>query len=270
MSAADVEPQWGSVLVDPAAPSLPALKVKFLLEHLPAMGSVLEVGSGGGKLLRTIARHRPGLALHGCDVRDPQSPPDCYSFRRIENGLPHEAAAFDAVVLFDVLEHVAEPGALLDDVARVLRPGGRLVAFIPVEGEALSFYELFRRLLGENLYVETKDHVQAFTHRGLAQLLGARFTTRVVQYAYHPLGQLMDAAFFAAHRLPRLKTFWWRDNAIYHGKKREASAATSTLNFLLEAGNALAFAESTLLARTRAGSAGVLLEALVAPVRTAR
>ena len=32
---------------------------------------VLEVGCGGGKMLRTIAEHRPGVALFGCDVREP-------------------------------------------------------------------------------------------------------------------------------------------------------------------------------------------------------
>ena len=263
MSEPDIEPQWGSVLVDPEAPSLPALKVRFLLDHVPREGKVLEVGSGGGKLLRTLARHRSNLELHGCDVRAPQSAPDVYSFRRIENGLPYERASFDAVILFDVLEHVPDPAGLLDDVARVLRPGGRLVAFIPVEGEPLSFYELFRRLLGKDLYVETKDHIQAFTHRGLASLLARRFDTRAIRYAYHPLGQLMDAAFFAAHRLSTLKTFWWRDNAIYHGKKADASATTSGLNTLLEAGNAIAWAESKLLEKTRVGSAGVLVEAIV-------
>jgi ubiquinone/menaquinone biosynthesis C-methylase UbiE len=41
--------------------------------------------------------------------------------------LPLEAASLDAAVLFLVLPYLAEPGAALAEVARVLRPGGRLL-----------------------------------------------------------------------------------------------------------------------------------------------
>jgi SAM-dependent methyltransferase len=259
----EVVPRWGSVLVDPSKPSLPALKVRFLLDNLPSRGRVMEVGCGGGKLLRTLARHRPSLELHGCDVRDPQEPPDVYAFRRIEKGLPYEDASFDAVMLFDVLEHVPDPPSLLAEVARVLKPGGALVAFVPIEGERLSFYELYRKILGRDVYVETKEHVQAFTHGGLADLLGRHFTLDRVRYAYHFLGQAMDASFFAAVRLRSLKAFWWNDNAIYHGTKEGAGLGTKGLNLLLEAGNAVAWLESTLLASTKIGAAGVLAHGVV-------
>lgn len=45
--------------------------------------------------------------------------------------LPFGDAAFDTVVLSDVLEHIPTPGALLADVARVLRPGGTLLLNVP-------------------------------------------------------------------------------------------------------------------------------------------
>lgn len=45
--------------------------------------------------------------------------------------LPFDDAAFDTVVLSDVLEHIPTPGALLADVARVLRPGGTLLLNVP-------------------------------------------------------------------------------------------------------------------------------------------
>jgi len=60
----------------------------------------------------------------------------------VEEDLPHEAAmmvlgriprgaAFDGVVFKDVLEHVADPAALLRDARSLLRPGGRVIASIP-------------------------------------------------------------------------------------------------------------------------------------------
>lgn len=46
--------------------------------------------------------------------------------------LPFQAAAFDGVLCTQVLEHVPEPWAMLDEVARVLRPGGTLVLSAPL------------------------------------------------------------------------------------------------------------------------------------------
>ena len=45
--------------------------------------------------------------------------------------LPFADAAFDAAVLKDVLEHVPNPGALLNEVRRVLRPGASVFASSP-------------------------------------------------------------------------------------------------------------------------------------------
>lgn len=75
-------------------------------------------------------------------------------------------ACFDAITLWDVLEHVHEPRPVLDEIARLLRPGGLLVLSLPnpdsLEARLLGRYwagwdlprhlNLFRPLLfGEQL-----------------------------------------------------------------------------------------------------------------------
>src|SRR5690242_19249413 len=83
-------PRWGSQPIDPSEPNLPALKVRYLLDHLPAAGDVLEIGSGDGKILRTFSLQRPELRLHGCDVRDWTADVDI-EFRLItSNDIPYE------------------------------------------------------------------------------------------------------------------------------------------------------------------------------------
>jgi ubiquinone/menaquinone biosynthesis C-methylase UbiE len=257
-----IEPHWGGAAVDLAAWDLPALKLSFLVQHAPRRGKLLELGSGEGKVLRTIARERPELTLLGCDVRDVPCSDGSFEFRRMEAGrLPAADAELDAVVLADVLEHVPEPEGVLDEVRRVLKPGGSLLGFVPLEGERVSAYTLYRNLLGADLYRETKHHLHAFRRRQVQVWLEQRFTLLEQRFAYHLLGQTMDASFFAAARLPRLSRFWWTENRYYHSEAPAREPLPRLLNGLLQVGNRLAFAESRLLARVAWLSAGLLFSA---------
>ena len=53
----------------------------------------------------------------------------CGDIETIE--LPWQPAAFDALILSEVLEHLVEPWAVLDKLARVVRPGGLVLASSP-------------------------------------------------------------------------------------------------------------------------------------------
>src|SRR2546423_901950 len=72
--------------------------------------------------------------------------------------LPHEEASFDAVVLVAVLGEIPDPDAALTEIARVLRPGGRLVV-----GELFgdphftTFASLGRRGAAAGLEVERRS-----------------------------------------------------------------------------------------------------------------
>lgn len=256
------DPIWGSEAIDPRGFNLPALKVRYILDHLPASGDVLEVGSGDGKILRTLATQRSGLRLHGCDIRPWENPDPDIQFRTIVDGnIPYEDGSFDAVLVVDVLEHVDDPAHVISEIARVLRPGGRFVGFVPVEGEPRSLYTVYKALLGQDLYLRTKHHVQAFTHDDLARLFATKFDLVDVNHAYHVLGHLMDATFFAAAHLPRLGRFWWRENKYYAGNDSKQGPLAFALNRMLEVGNALAYLESRVFAKRRLAAAGMLFEA---------
>jgi 2-polyprenyl-3-methyl-5-hydroxy-6-metoxy-1,4-benzoquinol methylase len=255
---------WGDAPVDVSARDLPALKARYLLSGLPERGRILEVGCGGGRLLNTIASHRPNLDLHGCDIRPLDHASSSFDFTLIEptrRDLPYDAGSFDAVVLFDVLEHVLDPPTIVKATHTVIRSGGVVVSFTPLEGQAISLYRFYRRLWGDDLYVQTKEHLHAFSEASLRSLFEEDYVLGNVEYAYHAFGHVMDATLFALTKLPALRKRFWDSNPYYQESTATSTAAPSLLARLMRVANAIAYTESCLLRHQPFSAAGILFTA---------
>jgi SAM-dependent methyltransferase len=98
--------------------------------HFPPEASVLDVGAGDGWLADHFA-HYTGIDSSPEGVERAAAAGRNVSLADADEPLPFEDASFDGVVLKDVLEHVREPVALVSEVRRVLRPGGRVFASSP-------------------------------------------------------------------------------------------------------------------------------------------
>jgi SAM-dependent methyltransferase len=261
---------FASEVVDVTANDLPGLKAAFVVRRVADDSVVLDVGCGGGKMLRTIGEHRHGLTLLGCDVKQPTDINGDFTFAALDGStglLPYEDSSVDVALLVDVLEHVDHPETVLSEIARILRPGGRLLAFVPIEGEPASWYSLFRAILGRDLYVRTKGHINSFTHGQVERMLGTRFVVDERYYLYHLLGQLMDAALCAALTIGPVRDAFWTHSP-YHGEAiatRPPSLIGRVVAATFRAANVAAWIESRLLRNVRAMSAGVLYAARVEP-----
>lgn len=118
---------------------------------LSPQSKVLEVGCGAGQFIRAIKNLRPDLSCYGSDIsctalEKARAQTDGVHYDESDAAkLPYADNFFDGVLVFDVLEHVSDPEKMISEIKRILKPGGKFYAFIPCEGDWLSFWWWLRK-----------------------------------------------------------------------------------------------------------------------------
>lgn len=139
------------------------------IKRFKSAGALLDVGCNIGAFIKAAASR--GFSVTGVEMNA-----SCAAYGREKFGLDirtgtlegaaFPAGSFDAVTMFDVLEHVPDPGALLACAARALKPGGLLVVQSP------NLDSFMARLLKENWnWLTPPDHLYHFTPGALSGLL---------------------------------------------------------------------------------------------------
>ena len=102
---------------------------RFLVSRIPPGATVLDVATGTGAVARALLER-------GCDVTGLDQSAGMLAVARARLGdrvrfveagaerLPFEDASFDALTFTYLLRYVDEPGDVLRELARVVRPGG--------------------------------------------------------------------------------------------------------------------------------------------------
>jgi SAM-dependent methyltransferase len=121
--------------------------------------TILDLGCGTG----TFGRYGPaGVTVHGVDA-DAAAVAAAAEFERAvrvdveTEPLPYPDGTFDGVLAKDIFEHVSDAGRLAHEVARVLRPGGIVVASVVMAKPARVWADY--------------THVRGFTRRSAELLL---------------------------------------------------------------------------------------------------
>lgn len=104
--------------------------------------------------------------------------------------LPFEDGSFDVVLSVCAIEHFDDGGAALDEMARVLKPGGELL----MSADVLSRAHEWPKLRSAHC---AKYHVQStYTHESLAKLLDERGVD-LVEHSYQFRGRMSERLYLS-------------------------------------------------------------------------
>jgi len=156
----------------------PPLRARYeaVLRRVAAAKRVLDVGCGDGYLMGLLSTgcervfgvdpEQRGVALASAQLR---SFGNCHVARASCYALPFRPESFDVVLLADVIEHLEYPALCLQELRRVLVPGGMAFVTTPLGRP--------ERKVGWN-------HVKEYTGPELAELLGHQFASVRVTYLW--------------------------------------------------------------------------------------
>jgi SAM-dependent methyltransferase len=167
-----------------------------LAEHgLP--GHLVEVGAGNG----VVAAHLRTLGIGAVAIEPARRAAEVAALRGVPTvcGMLEDLrlpdGSVEAVGLFDVLEHLAEPASLLAEVHRVLARGGRLAITVPAMPALWSRAD------------ELAGHHRRYRRRELIDALAAAgFTARSCRYAFGALVPAVGLLRAVPDRLGRLRS----------------------------------------------------------------
>ncbi|GAA2088215.1 hypothetical protein GCM10009801_51700 [Streptomyces albiaxialis] len=166
-------------------------------------GTILDIGCGDGTAAatasRTLHRHRiVGVDWSQDALRRASDHLTAVRGELSEPGLPFRTGSADAVLFSEVIEHLVDPDAALDELHRVLRPGGHLLLSTPnlaawynrallLFGTQPVFSEVSLRGIHGRPGSQVVGHLRLFTARALRSMLPAAGfeVVRITGAPYH-------------------------------------------------------------------------------------
>jgi SAM-dependent methyltransferase len=143
-------------------------------EYLASLGGVTEIvhidlGAPGWVKRLSSSRHRP---LRGSLTQ-----------------LPFDAGVFDSCLCSEVLEHIPDDAAAVAELARVLRPGGRLLLSVPTPPAPFDAAHVREGYTLPQMTALLERHGFETVHHAFGFRAPLRFLSRAWSWQFHHLGR---------------------------------------------------------------------------------
>lgn len=135
-----------------------------VIESLPKSARVLDAGCGQGEFAACVTGLKPSIFMVGVDISPVAVEPSVQKVTASVLALPFESGSFDLVISRHVIEHLPDGEALISELARVLKPGGRLYVECP-DVRGLAWFAK------PNFY-DDPTHARPYTQTALRRLAG--------------------------------------------------------------------------------------------------
>lgn len=155
--------------------------LNLIAAHITPQSTVLDLGCGTGALGRWLVQ-RSDCTIDGVTLSETEAGQARAVYRKVIVGdlgqlalTPHFAlGTYDFIVCADVLEHLADPAALLDACRPLLSPHGRLLTSVP----NAAYCGLVAELMHGNFEYRDeglldRTHLRFFTRKTLTEFLSA-------------------------------------------------------------------------------------------------
>jgi ubiquinone/menaquinone biosynthesis C-methylase UbiE len=250
---------WGkdTANLSPTHPTAFRLRQALInLRPLKSGARILEIGCGAGQFIKAIKQHLPSSECYGFDISETaiklaQSRDSSVNYLSGSGARwPLADNFFDAVVIFDVLEHVESVEQTMLEIQRILKPGGLVYAFIPCEGDYLSLWHSLRfSKRFDRLTALYAGHINRHSRSKWEELI-RHFGFKIMdkKYSEHVLGQIIGVlSFYLMDRNAKKRKLSQLNNEEYFDQLNQKTKFKKVINFLRVLINSLIYLESVIL-----------------------
>ena len=154
-------------------------RLEIISSMLPSNGHVLDIGCGSSQIMG-ILRSGIGVDIRASKLRFSRR----YGLPLVNADafhLPFARGSFDCVLCSQMIEHVPRDDRVFQEMARVLRPGGRLIIGTPDYATMWPLIERLYKLAAPNAYAD--EHITRYTRETLGETV-SRQGFRPVSHSY--------------------------------------------------------------------------------------
>lgn len=176
--------------------------LKFLLKKAGPTTTIADIGSGDAYLATNIAISSPQSSVAAVDIHydetllnhlNKSKPSNIHYFSNLQSAQSYLTTPCDIVILMDVLEHVASPGDLLQEIRQTLPLTSQTRFIVTVPAFQFLFSEHDRKLGHYKRYNRKQLNDFLRLHGFIVQKSGYCFSTllapRLLQMAAERLGR---------------------------------------------------------------------------------